>query len=843
MKRIISVIFAMIMAFSIVACNNEDSRSSFDDKEVVMADSFKEYELKSIAYQKTGLIQKTKSSEIGLTLYPIPEYATGEEVTVSVFVKNRFQNSKPYYYAIVDWGDGTWSYNGPYQNDANEQSTAMLSHAYKESGTYAIKACAVNLSDGKLYGWSEEQSCIVSGEFKDGNIINNVKPFASSVSSGKVENILDGKATTSVETKDAIDSNEQEYIGVLFDDYYRLDQLEIQFPIGQECFPSNLAVEYTTDGGQTWYSLPKYYYLYDYSVGRYQPIMRFPDPTGATLTFDMDGIVANGVRLSAKLFLMDSRTLAVSEMRAYGDKELLFYTSNGGTYDADLNNMWTIYGTAESEPIVVGTIYSAKTNTSPFRTGTALILSTEWTEWNGLKFNWTDSEDAKAAYLNQLVNVRYGSDGWSGTEGYIYATSDSPKHLGEQNHYSLNPTFIIAVRNYLLQGNDTIVNESGTVVDFMEAKNRYGQTMRQKIDKAMEYMLETLNGKSGVMTIYDPENDGTQNGNASNYWDTHRAYGYKSAYENALFYASLLAMADIEEYYGNTEAATRYTELAQKAKTMYNNLFWDEAKGRYICSINAKGERIDFGMTVVNFYATAYGLADEEKAQLIYDWLDGKRIINGDTSQGDDIYGEFVYAARTNTVDVSTTGDPYYWWDHGGQLPCLPGTFGGFGHQMQNGGTIFYTAYYDMMGRIKTLGADSANSRFSVIMQEFHKDSLRRNRYMSFVQDGQQGIGEYSEGVVGEFPESGLVPLTYVTGFLGLNVSAQGLSITPNLPSEYNFAGVREYHFGNRIYSIQINRSVTEPKVQYDGNKYFIQLPADKDYVITYDNRLITLEK
>lgn len=844
MKKLISLIMCLTMAFSIAACNDASNSSSSSSTDgATMNQEIKAYDLKSIAYQKTGLAQKTKSSEVGLTLYPIPEYATGEEVSVSVVVKNRFSNSKPYFYAIVDWGDGTWSYNGPYQNDSNEQSTASLTHVYKESGDYSIKACAVNLSDGKLYGWSQEQVCTVRGSYKDGKMINRLMPYASTVASGALENILDGDGTTYVKTDNASDSNQQEYIGMLFDDYYRLDSLEVQFPVGQEYFPSNLAVEYTTDGGQTWYSLPKYYYLYDYSVGRYQPLMNFPDPTGATLAFDMDGIVANGVRISAKLFLMEERTLAISEMRAYGDKQLLFYTSNGGSYDADLNNMWTIFGTAESEPIVVGTVYSAKTNASPFRTGTALILSTEWTEWNGLKFNWTNSEDAKAAYLNQLVNVRYGPDGWSGEDGYIYATSDSPKHLGEQNHYSLNPTFIIAVRNYLLQGNDTIVNENGTMVDFMDAKNRYGQTMRQKIDKAMEYMLETLNGKSGIMTIYDPANDGTQTGNASNYWDTHRAYGYKSAYENALFYASLVAMADIEGYYGNEAEATRYTELASKAKTMYNKLFWDDAKGRYICSINAKGERIDFGMTVVNFYATAYGLADEAKAQLIYDWLDGKRIINGDTSQGKDIYGEFVYAARTNTLDVSSTGEPYYWWDHGGQLPCTPGTFGGFGHQMQNGGTIFYTAYYDMMGRIKTLGADSANTRFSVIMEEFHKDSLRRNRYMSFIQDGYQGIGEYSEGVMGEFPESGLVPLTYVTGFLGLNVCSQGLRITPNLPTEYNFAGVREYHFGNRIYSIQINKSLSEPKVQYDGEKYFVQLPADKEFVITYDNRLLSISE
>jgi hypothetical protein len=127
-------------------------------------------------------------------------------------------------------------------------------------------------------------------------------------------------------------------------------------------------------------------------------------------------------------------------------------------------------------------------------------------------------------------------------------------------------------------------------------------------------------------------------------------------------------------------------------------------------------------------------------------------------------------------------------------------------------------------------------------MSEFHKDSLRRNRYMSYIQNGKQGVGEYSEGVLGEFPESGLVPLTFVTGFLGINSCDQGLKITPSLPEAYDFAGIREYHFGNRVYSIQVNRELTSPKVQYDGETYFVSLPADRSYIITYDNRLILAE-
>ena len=789
-----------------------------------------EYTLSQIVYQQTARSQSVDERLVGLSVNTSAEYRTGDTVTAGVTMKRELGGERNKYYAIVDWGDGTWSYYGPFMRDM--VSTVSLSHAYKTSGSYAVKGAFVTLSGGRLYGWTEGQICNVVGEDVYDEAISGLKPFASTVSAGNVADMLDGDSATFVKTQAVSDIYDEQFAGLFFDDFYRLERLEIQFPADQSKFPSNIALEYTTDGGATWYALPKYYYLYDYNIGRYEPDMDFPNPMGATLVFDMDGIVANGVRFTAKRFAEAGGTFAISEMRAYGDKELLFYTDMGGTYDADLNNMWTIFGTAYSEP---GTEFYSLSSRTPFRTGMALILSTEWAEWNGLKFNWTGCTNEKAAYLNQLINMRYGPDGWSDAEGYIYATADGPTHLGLQRHYTYNSIFIIATRDYLLLGNHVTVNQNGAEIPLMEATNRHGQSMRDKLDKAMQYMLETLDGKTGILTIYDPENDGTQTGNPSNYWDVHRAYGYKSAYENALFYASLVAMAEIEAFCGNTEQAQYYTELAAKTRKAYNDLFWDEEKGRYICSENVKGERIDFGMTVVNFYAAAYGLADADKAQRIYDWIDGKRIIEGDTSRGADIYGMFVYAARTNTLDVSSTGEPYYWYDHNGALPCTPGTFGGFGNQMQNGGTIFYTAYYDMMGRLRTLGADNAYTRFSVIMEEFHKDSLRRNRFSEH--------GEYREGVIGEFPESGLVPLTYLNGFMGLRAGVEGLVITPALPAEYGVAGVREYHFNDRVYSIEISREIIAPAMEQNGEVYTVRIPATGGYIITRDNQLTALSE
>ncbi|MDR1094713.1 MAG: hypothetical protein LBL66_11260 [Clostridiales bacterium] len=802
---------------------------------------FKKYEFTEIAYEASAYDAGERGRDVTL-IAPGKRYAPGEDVSVSVKLApaKTLPTGKDAYYAVVDWGDGAWSYIGPGRHGADGQSSLTASHAYKRAGEYGVGAGAFSMQTEQVFAWSEVKTVTVEGETVGyGGIIDRVKPV-SSATYGKefsAENITDGKPSY-FKSKAAEDVDDEQYAGYLFDHTYALSKVEIKIPTAADIFPSNIAVEYTTDGGESWHSLPKYYYLYDYSKGRFTPVMGFPNPKGATLVLPLDGITANGLRVTSKLTsvklsdLTREKVLCVEEMRVYGSPRTLFYTSLGEQYDAELNNMWTIFGTAKTEPIVFGSIDGAQTNSSPFRSGFAMIASNEWLEWSGLKFNFTDYAEVRNVYFNQLKNVRVGADGWSNDSGYVWATNDAPDHLDLGNHYSLNPIFIIAARNYLLMGNEAgEFDDEENFTPFLDLLNRQDQTMRYRLDKAMSYMMNTLEGGNGLLTILDPKHDGTSAGFSANYWDTHRGFGYKSAYENALFYASLLAYADIAEFDGDAEKAAEYRACAARTKTLYNAMFWDSEKGRFIMAVNVNGVRVDFGATFVNFYAAAYGVADTDKAAKIYEWLDGKRIVEGDTSTGDDIYGQFKYAARANTLDVSSTGAPYFWYDHGGALPCTPDTFGGYGNQMQNGGTIFYISHYDLLGRIKNIGADDAFARFSVITDEFRKDELRRNSYTRF--------GEYVEGVMGEFPESGLVPYTFVNGFLGINASPKGLRIEPSLPSSMQFAGITKYMFGNREYSIRVEKGLAAPKVEIYGDLYYVQLPAEKSYTITLDNRLI----
>ena len=809
----------------------------------------KEKELSSIRYTESVAKQETGDSSLMVLLDDETRITTGEEFVLRIKIESRFvwpEDQSNLYY-VTDWGDGTWSYVGPTKQSASFQMVTENKHVYKKAGSYSVRVAAFNLDSDSMLGWSEPKTVIVEGkDYESPDMIRKVEAISSS---GKgTQNILDGKAETVFETSvsDKDDVDEEKYVGLMFDKNYALDTVEIQIPQNCVNFPSNISIEYTTDHGENWTFFPKYYYLYDYEIGYYNPIMNFPNPKGATLVLNLDGICANGIRITSKLWPVYGeeknlpRKFSVSEMRVYGTDDLLFYSSADDTYNADVNNMWTVYGTAKSEPRTLSSIYGELPNHSPFRAGFPMIGVTEWLAWQSQKFIWEDYPEANSAMIDVMTQTKYGSDSWSGYDGYIWSTTDNPKHFGLQSHYQYNALFIMAVANYVLSGNfNNLTDINGNEIDFFSLTNKDGQNMWRRVEKAMEYQLKALKGETGLLTIGDPENAGRVDSHASSYFDAYNWDGYLSAACNVFFYASLLSMADLYEYryqyYDDSDGMAKaeyYRDLAEKTKEKFNKTFWDSKKGRFIGAYNVDGVAHDYGLTYINLIACAFGMVDDDKAQIMFEWLNGERVIAGDTSQGEDIYA-YKIAPRSNTIDISAGGPPYYWWDHEGQIMPTPDGWGGWPNQ-QNGGIFFWVSYYDVMGRIKYLGADNAYERFSVIVSEFHKDQLRR---MSFYNSGT--ADKFDQGIIGEYPESGLVPLTFLEGFVGVKPVGEGLLISPNLPSSLDYAGVSEYHFGGRVYEIRVNKSLKAPRLSKDGNKYCVELPADKDYVITLDNRLI----
>jgi hypothetical protein len=174
----------------------------------------------------------------------------------------------------------------------------------------------------------------------------------------------------------------------------------------------------------------------------------------------------------------------------------------------------------------------------------------------------------------------------------------------------------------------------------------------------------------------------------------------------------------------------------------------------------------------------------------------------------------------------------HYWWYNGHSFNDIkPGHWGEYGYGMQNGGTIFYTSFYDIMGRTLISG-DRAIERFNKIMAEFHIDSLRR---------APRPIpgNFYQVSIVGEFPESGLVPLSFLTGIIGVNPDVKGLKIESSLPSDMDLAGVSEYNYMGRKYSIEVNKAVTAPEMTQKDGKFVVKVPADGTYYITAENEIV----
>ncbi|PWM47946.1 MAG: hypothetical protein DBX39_06695 [Bacillota bacterium] len=478
----------------------------------------------------------------------------------------------------------------------------------------------------------------------------------------------------------------------------------------------------------------------------------------------------------------------------YSDKEDMV------TYAA--NAMWDIYGNITQQQ---GQAVWA------FGTEPAFY------EWVAQITNWCSNNWRKETLKAYLVDRPIMSD------GYIWSWYDSPhwpnlgNTAGEHNnyHYDNNFRYIAAVENVLVWENstdflDVIDNKTVSIdsnVENIHVKDDVsnGMTVRDKIDAAMSFILNKLNGKNGLIIIgevKDGNNQGMIGDFSSNYWDN-IPFGYKDAYENMLFYNTLNSMANIEKMCGNVSKAQEYLDLREKVKEQFNKTFWDAKTKRYIGWIDKEGQKHDYGFTFLNTEAIYYGLADEVKVNNIYAWLKGNRIVEDDTSKGEDIY-KFVIAPRVNTLafeDVYEVvdGKKQYWWhDNHGQVNVTYNAK--FGEHVENGGIIFYNSYYDLMSRIQHISADDGLNRFAAITNEFAIDELRRRPRNS-------AGANWVIGLIDEFAETGLVPVAYLNGFIGVEAEPDGLTICPNIPSEYTYMGVQDVVYGNNRFDIEVNKN------------------------------------
>ena len=468
-----------------------------------------------------------------------------------------------------------------------------------------------------------------------------------------------------------------------------------------------------------------------------------------------------------------------------------------------------------------------------------------WYEWMSEKMMWSGN----TSYINDLKG-RLRSFPQVST-GYMWSWGSFPYwQVGDcySIHYDGTFRYIAAVYDVVSwEGNTDFLYE----VDGDTAGGQYssvdaskGRTVLDKTEACMSYILDYLHGKEGYILLteestylnadgserfdyvkdtgaYCWNNTGKDGSNASNYWDN-LCFGGYDGYSNALFYNALQSMAGIYrmlggEYIAKAEALEA---LSIVVKEKFNEMYWSEETGRYIACIDSDGRRVDYGLTFHNFEIMKYGLADVEKAKSIFDWIDGDRIIEGEERTGTAIlsYGQNIQkainrrklkdledrglrlAAVTNTIPINNNENRKLgiaWW-HGPEGINVWGS-AAYGYHLENGGYIFYPVFYELMARTEYEGAQSTTDRLADIAKVYEYNRLVSDLAAS-------GSTNWLEGLNGEFPESGLVPSTYIYSLVGVTAEYDGLHLSPAFNDVYEYMGVREVKYNGLRYDVKVNR-------------------------------------
>jgi len=490
-----------------------------------------------------------------------------------------------------------------------------------------------------------------------------------------------------------------------------------------------------------------------------------------------------------------------------------------------MNQMWATFGRGENVRL------------APFGNEPG------WYEWMARKHCWSDTPKYRGILHDYLVNWPQSKDGymwtWGNEEGW-------PTH--HVRHNENNGKYIMAgCKYYNWQGGKAFLESRDKTTTKSKQPNQTdvseGRTVLEKLRAAMDYQLTTLKGSSGLAIVTHPKCDGTVDGMPSDYWDNFR-FGYKSAYVNTYFYGSLVAMADLEESLGQTARALELRSLAKQVKSNFGKTFWDAEKGRFIGCVDITGRNWDFGFTYLNLEAITYDLATEQQAGKIFEWLDGKRIIASDKqkvgSHMTGATGEEIYAlgwaplSCTRAIE-SIKVDGKYWWWHLGNKITVDGN-ASYGEHLENGGAIFYVSHYDLMARLDTFGAENAWQRFEGILAEHCEDGLKR--------DPKNNMGAaWKWGIIGEFPESGLVPASVALGFMGLDASADALIINPQLPKALPWLQVKHVNYFGGVYSIRADQlSVRIKTIQAARRKARFRMGDNQPLALPEKGKEISVE-
>lgn len=295
-------------------------------------------------------------------------------------------------------------------------------------------------------------------------------------------------------------------------------------------------------------------------------------------------------------------------------------------------------------------------------------------------------------------------------------------------------------------------------------------------------------------------------GIGNNYWDL-LPFGNLDCYATIQYYDAVRTLAAVErEVRAHPEWAVpggvlsfEPAELerhAAEVKAEGNRLFWNAETGRFAACVDSEGRQHDYGFTFLNSEAIYYDFATPEHERSILSWLDGERVVAGDTSQGADIY-YWRFGPRATT---KRNLDWYFWaWSNPESIP--------WGNQVQDGGAVLGFAYHDLMARLRVLGPDNAWKRLRETIRWF-EEVQSAGGYRKYYDGSRPGTmqGAGTPGGLGldkEFFESALVPQVMLYGFLGFHPHGDGFSLDPRLPSDWPELMVDRIRFQSLVLRVQ----------------------------------------
>lgn len=154
-----------------------------------------------------------------------------------------------------------------------------------------------------------------------------------------------------------------------------------------------------------------------------------------------------------------------------------------------------------------------------------------------------------------------------------------------------------------------------------------------------------------------------------------------------------------------------------------------------------------------------------------------------------DIYSAYEAAPRSHT----RRNDFWYMFLHDGPYTPWPGS-------NQDGGSILWISAYDVISRAAYVSSDDAWKRMSAILDRWSQpDHLCGGAPLYDKAEGDFGVDL-------PFPESGITPASFLYAFLGIDAEPTALTITPNLPSDLEYAGVKNLFWRGRKLDVMITR-------------------------------------